>query len=178
MSLYGEADYKQMCEEAEHATINGILQKMVDGTHVDSVVITGVVLHHIVETQDVDTSYHARLAASRDKKAKVALQPKKWVKMVVCMDTEGTGFVLVFDDMTTAVMCTKLFDSTLEVGMPFVLLPCRFVTLGRLSHVCHFLFQQTSHSDPLLLQQLSHWRSILGTMIPQSQVRRPHVDKR
>ena len=128
MSTLSSEELARMIEDSVHLTMELVLQRLVEDNHNENVSTIAVVLHHIVELKEtpMETSFHARLMASREKKPKHALRANKWCKMVVCLDTNKKSFVLVFDDATAAASATCTFEDVLQIGQPLIICPNRW----------------------------------------------------
>lgn len=116
------SELERMIDRAPQATINESLRR-INANNYGPVCTMLIPLHAIIETPEVDLSYHSRLLQAQ-KKAKTTLQ-KKWAKMIVAMDKDGTGIALVFDNAATLSAAIKQFDNTFEIGRPLILIPSR-----------------------------------------------------
>lgn len=117
-------DLERMIDRAPQATINACLRRINDNEY-GPVCTVLMPLHAIIETPEVEVSYHARLLAAQ-KKSKTTVQ-KKWAKMIVAMDKDGTGVALVFDNSATLSAAIKQFDNAFEIGRAVTLVPSRCV---------------------------------------------------
>ena len=123
-SALNEEELKDLIGYAPETPISDILKRLEDGT-AGGVATMMVPVHIITETTEVETFFHARIQAMKDKKIKSMPHTKTWTKMVVCMETNGQGLVLLFDDVVAVHSSTRMLENALELGKPFLLLPNR-----------------------------------------------------
>ena len=126
MAAYANLSAQQLRDiigRAPELPLNEIMQRIERGAP-GGVATMFVPVHIITETTEVETSFHAKMQALKDKKYK-GVQKKTYTKMVVVMDTKGQGGVLLFEDGHAHATATRMFDNALEIGKPFFLLPNR-----------------------------------------------------
>lgn len=66
-------------------------------------------------------------AARQDlaKRMKLQIAPKRFLKMIMVMDTDGQGGILLIDDATAGNLATRQFEESLTIGRPFLMVPSR-----------------------------------------------------
>lgn len=112
-------------DQTPECSVLQLLERMANHTHGGTTTML-IPLHVILEAPEMDVQLHPRVfAATRgDKKARMQITPKKYTKMIVCLDMANTGCVLLFDDAVAANLSTKQFDG-LQLGRPFLVVPSR-----------------------------------------------------
>lgn len=116
------ADLKLLLDVTPECSINAYLQRIEEGDYTPASILL-LPLHGINEPQEVHASYHDRLLRCH-KKPNTTIT-KTWEKIILAMDTNGTGVALTFDYAATLTTALLTCETSFELGRPVLLLPSR-----------------------------------------------------